>query len=749
MLAFFIQVMVNNKFLGYALMVVFFIATLVLSNLGVEHRLFQFGSSDLGPYSDMNGFGHYIPGFSWFNIYWFGLAVVLFAISILFAVRGSEALMRIRFRIGKLRLSRGLMIMIITSLMVFLLSGCYIYYNTNVLNEYANSDEQLEDRANYEKTLKKYQYLTQPKISDVNMEVDIYPYQRDYTARGTYTLVNRSDEMISEIHIQLNTDYQIHTDTLLFSTPATIKESFDDFGYRIYALASPLALGEEMTMTFLTRFDTEGFVEGSPNNTVVFNGTFFNSSQFPSLGYNEAFELSTDSDRKDHDLKPKDRSLDRDDPRGLDHSFFGDDADGIMFEMTVSTSDDQIAIAPGYLQKEWEENGRRYFHYKMDVPMANFYNVVSARYEVLRDKMTIPLDSGTEKEIALEIYYHKGHEYNLERMMKAMKHSFKYFSENFSPYQYRQMRIMEFPRYASFAQSFANTVPFSEGIGFMLEIKDEDDVDVAYFVTSHELAHQWWGHQIVPGDVQGAAMLSETLSQYSALMVMKQEYSTENMQEFLKEEMNRYLTGRSGEQKREMPLNLVESQSYIHYGKGAVNMFALQDYIGEDSVNAALKRFVNEWHAYSDKDRFPTTKDLIPYFRAVTADSMQHVITDLFERIILFENKTNEASARKTGDSEWELTLDLSTKKLEADTLGTETEIKLNDWIDVGVYTFRDGKERLIYLEKHKFSQNENTITITVNEDPVRAGIDPINKLIDRNPTDNTKSVSFTSEEGT
>ncbi len=749
MLAFFIQVMVNNKFLGYALMVVFFISTLVLTNLGVEHRLFRFGSSDLGPYSDMNGFGHYVPGFSWFNVYWFGLAVVLFAISILFAVRGSEALMRIRFRIGKLRLSRGLMIMIITSLMVFLLSGCYIYYNTNVLNEYANSDDQQEDQANYEKTLKKYQYLNQPKITDVKMNVDIYPYERDYVADGVYTLKNKSDERIDEIHIQLNTDYQINTDTLYFDQPTSVSEEYKDFGYRIYSLSDPLDPGEEIIMNFKTRFETKGFVEGSPNNTVVFNGTFFNSSQFPSLGYNEGFELASDSDRKDYDLKPKDRSLDRDDPRGLDHTFFGDDADGIMFEMTVSTSEDQIAIAPGYLQKEWKENGRNFYHYKMDVPMANFYNVVSARYDVMRDKMTIPLDSGEEKEIALEIYYHEGHEYNLERMMKAMKHSFRYFSENFSPYQYRQMRIMEFPRYSSFAQSFANTVPFSEGIGFVLEIKDEADVDVAYFVTSHELAHQWWGHQLVGADVQGSAMLSETLSQYSALMVMKQEYSRENMQEFLKEEMNRYLSGRAGEQKREMPLTKVEAQSYIHYGKGAVNMFALQDYIGEDSVNAALHRFLGEWHAYGSKNRYPTTKDLIPYFRAVTPDSMQQVVTDLFERIILFENKTNEATAVQTGENEWEVTLDLSTKKLEADTLGTETELTLNDWIDIGIFTFKDGKEQLIYLEKHKFTENENEVTITVNEDPVRAGIDPINKLIDRNPTDNSKSITFEELEGT
>ena len=205
-----------------------------------------------------------------------------------------------------------------------------------------------------------------------------------------------------------------------------------------------------------------------------------------------------------------------------------------------------------------------------------------------KDQTTINVNDSVTKDISLEIYYHKGHEYNIESMMKGMKHSFTYFSDNFSPYQFSQMRILEFPRYANFAQSFANTVPFSEGIGFMVKVEEEDDVDVTYFVTAHELAHQWWGHQLFPANVQGSAVLSETLSQYSALMVMKQEYPQEHIKEFLKEELNRYLRGRTTEQKKEMPLSLAENQAYIHYGKGANIMYALQDYIGEDSINCGI-----------------------------------------------------------------------------------------------------------------------------------------------------------------
>jgi ABC-2 type transport system permease protein len=149
-------------------------------------------------------------------------------------------------------------------------------------------------------------------------------------------------------------------------------------------------------------------------------------------------------------------------------------------------------------------------------------------------------------------------------LMKGMKESLSYFSKNFSPYQYRQLRIMEFPRYRSFAQSFPNTVPFSEDMGFIMDI-GEDDIDFPFYVTAHEVGHQWWAHQVTEANVKGNAMLSETMAQYSALMVMKKTYPTEMMQKFLKFEMNSYLRGRSREQKKEQPLEFVERQGYIHY----------------------------------------------------------------------------------------------------------------------------------------------------------------------------------------
>ncbi|MFT4787033.1 MAG: ABC-2 type transport system permease protein [Cyclobacteriaceae bacterium] len=738
LLGIFIQAVLNHKFLGFGLMFLFYISFIVMNQLGVEHNMFYYARAGLGTFSEMNQFGHYVTAFSWFNIYWFGFAGVLYAIAILLSVRGLDTKFSVRLKLGGLRLNKMALVSISLSLLVFLTSGGFIYYNTNILNEYQNSDDSKADRAAYENQLKQYEMLAQPRIIDTYVEVDLYPGQRDFKASGYYLVKNKTTESIPAIHIQKSVDGQLLT-TVGF-TGGSLSESFDDFSYEIYDLPEPMQPGDTIKIDFEVTFTTQGFKEGGSNNDVIFNGTFFNnSSYFPSLGYSSGFELSTDDDRKEQDLEPKERMMDRDNPVGIGQSLFGDDADKISFEIKVTTDSSQIAVAPGYLQSKVTEGARTMYHYKMDTPMVNFYSIISADYEVITDTWKPSVDSLPE--VALEIYYHKGHEYNTDRMMNGMKEALIYYSENFSPFQFRQLRILEFPKYRSFAQSFANTVPFSEGLGFIQQIGIKD-VDLPFYVTAHEVAHQWWGHQVTEAGVKGNAMLSETLSQYSALMVMKKNYSPEIIKEFLKHELNSYLVGRTFEQKKEMPLELVEGQGYIHYRKGSLVMYALQDYIGEDSVNAALKRFVQDW-GFKDAP-YPTSADLISYYRAVTPDSLQYVIDDMFTKITLFENKTTLAEYEMLEDSTYEVSLNLNIIKYQADSLGNESTVSLGDWIDVGVFaTDADGEDKLIYLEKHQFNQQENELIIQVAEKPVKAGIDPINKLIDRNPKDNVKELDL------
>ena len=241
-------------------------------------------------------------------------------------------------------------------------------------------------------------------------------------------------------------------------------------------------------------------------------------------------------------------------------NLFTSDSEWITFHTVVSTSSDQIAIAPGYLKREWTQSGRRYFEYSMgDTRINNFFSFLSGRFNVKRDHWN---------GVAIEIYYLQGHEYNIDRMIESTKSGLDYYQRSFGPYQFRQFRVLEFPRYRQFAQSFPNTVPYSEAIGFIQRVKKPDDIDLLYFVTAHELAHQWWGHQLIGSATQGSNMMSETLAEYSALKVLERRYGPDMLHKQLRHELDGYLRGRGGETRHEPPLVLVQREPYVWYQRG-------------------------------------------------------------------------------------------------------------------------------------------------------------------------------------
>ena len=165
--------------------------------------------------------------------------------------------------------------------------------------------------------------------------------------------------------------------------------------------------------------------------------------------------------------------------------------------------------------------------------------------------------------------------------------------------------------------------------------RDPKDIDYPYFVTAHEVAHQWWGHQAMPASVQGGEFISESLAEYSALMVLKHRYGDTKMRRFLRYELDRYLVGRSTESKKEQPLLRADGPAYLHYQKGSLALYAMQDAIGEEALNRALAQFVGDWRFKGPP--YPTSRDLLARIRAVTPADRQQLIHDLFETITLFD----------------------------------------------------------------------------------------------------------------
>ncbi|MCC1484646.1 M1 family aminopeptidase [Winogradskyella immobilis] len=635
--AFFIQSVVNHKFVGIMLVITFFIANTALGAFGFDHDLYLFGGNTIGTYSEMNGYGHFLKPYLFIKSYWLLFGILLLIIASLVSVRGIETNLVKRFKTGKYRLSKPLFKLASIVFLMVIAIGSFIFYNTNVLNDYWTASEATAFRVDYEKELKQFEYLPQPKIVDVNLKLELYPSTRDYTVEGYYILKNTNTEDIASIHIQKLLEGNITIDSLSFEGGATRDNQYKKFDYSIFNLNKVLKPGDSIKMYFKQNFMTKGFESGSSNVNINKNGTFFSNSDLPTIGYTRKYELNDPSDREDYNLPLRSNKAERENVNELVNARSGSDSDGLNFEMIIGTSKSQTALVPGELLEQWTENERNYFHYKMKIPIINFYSIVSAEYEIKKDQWMSQKDSITTP-IDLEIYYHKGHDYNLDRMLSSMKASLNYFTKNFSPYQYEHLRIMEFPRYAQFAQSFPGTIPFSESIGFVLDIDDENDVDMAFYVTAHEIAHQWFGMQVEAANVKGRHFILETLSQYAAMMVLKEHYSEDKLLQFLELQNETYKKGQDREALKEPSLALVENQDYVYYAKGAIQMYQFQKAIGEENVNKALRRFLKDWNTRNGvlktkTDRYVTSKDLLDYFKEVTPRDLQYMIPELFESV--------------------------------------------------------------------------------------------------------------------
>ena len=734
-IALFFHYLINNRYIAYFAFIAFVILNqFIWGVFKISTNLVKFGNTPSVTYSDMNGFGPFIKTTVWFNIYWLIGSAIVALITFAFYTRGKEATFTFRLKTARLAIKKNVLLLLCLATL-FVICGGFIYYNTIILNKFNSSEEAEQNQINYEKKYKKFENMPIPSVYKMTYAIDIFPTERNMIAHVDAWAKNTSTQPINELHFTMPT----LSDSLVISMKdAKLKMRDETLGYRIYSLAKAILPGD----SFLIHFDSWNLTKGFENEVsftqLTQNGTFFNNADLlPIFGYSEQYEIADKNKRIKFKLPRKIRSpkLDENDMKNRSFTYLGNNANWVDVETTISTSKDQTAIAPGSLIKQWEQNGRNYFHYKLDHTSLNFYSFISAQYQIARKQWN---------GISLEVYYDKNHAYNVPNMLKSMQKSLEYYTQHYGPYYHKQCRIIEFPRYAGFAQAFPGTMPYSESIGFIVDLRKvtADDIDQVFYVVAHEMGHQYWAHQVCGANMQGSEMMSEGFAQYSALMVMEKEYGKDKMKKFLKYEMDGYLAGRSREFEAERPLMKTEGQGYIHYQKASVVMYYLKEMIGEEKVNQALRSLVDSF-GYKPAP-FPVSINAVNAFKKVIPDSLQYLIADLFENITLFSNRILTANYKKKGN-EYEVTFTTKSEKFRADSLGKETALPIADYIDIGVFAEPANKKNLgkaLVYERVKLTKGQNSFVFTVKNKPYQVGIDPYNYLIDRIPDDNLKKLS-------
>jgi hypothetical protein len=718
-LAIAVHAIVNHKYLANFLLAGWLLAVLALSGTSLDHPLLRYAFTPSFQYSELNGFGHYLLRERLLLLYWSGAALILLALARVLWPRGVDTRWRERLRLARLNLSPPVAAAFALGLALLGGGGAFLSWEL-AAGGYLSAHQQDSLRAGYERRYARFATLAQPRVADVDLRVALQPEARAMTVTGSYRLENRTAQPIADLVLyqQRGAGFKArfaapHTATLVLADP--------EHGFYHYRLATPLAPGERMAFAFDLGYAPRGLFGAGSQLPVLANGTLFTDAVLPRIGYQRAVELGDERDRRRFGLSARAAGAQ------------GGEPDWIGFHAVVSTSPDQIAIAPGTLEREWVDGGRRHFEYRTDRPMPNAYAFQSARYEVRHDRW---------QDVSIDVFHHPSHAANVERMIRGVQAGLDYGARNYGRYPLRELRIAEYARGAGEVQTYAGLIPFVESGAFIARVDTGSarDIDYPFYASAQQTARQWWGLQLAPADGPGAAVLTGGLAEYTALMTMRRAFGPEHMRRFLRHDLDAYLSGRAQERGRELPLALSLGQDYAATRKGGLALYLLADLLGEARVNAVLRELL-ERHAYkngSEGAPSPTTAGLMDALRQIAPPDKAYLIDDLFASIVLYENRADSAVARRRADGRFEVTIQAHTGKVRVLDSGEERPLVLRDWVEFGV---DDGADRPLARERRLVTQAGQAVTLVVDAPPARAGIDPDNKLVDRKPTDNMVAV--------
>lgn len=725
-LAMFFQVLARGKYLGMlltgAVAVVFSGAS---AGIGIEHPMLHFAKSPGLAYSDMNGYGASGTAFHWYMGYWGALAALLGWAGLRLWRRGDRG--HAARRLANADGQRGVAGPATALACVAALFGCagFIFYQTNHVETYASSAERAAWRAQYEQRYRKYQDRPQPRVLAVRSKVELYPSLRRYRVEGEYRLHNRGGEPITEVLVAAGRD---GIDRGMSLAGASVVERDERFGQTVYRLDRPLEPGQETTLRFALEGRRSPFGQTQGENAIDENGSIlFTLPMLPHIGYNERLELDPPPERARNGLAPRAPQPRVEADIAAHQGDFSARYDWVAFDTTISTDADQIAFAPGRLEKTWDAGGRRHFHYRTDGPVRNVAAFLSGRYAISKQ---------AHDGVSVEVYYHPGHPVNVARMRAAALASLDYFKHQFGHYPHDHLRIVEVPatsRLTGFA--LPGTILIGERGGFIEDLRADLATDQVTRRIAHEVGHQWWGHQVDPAPIEGGLVMVETLARYSEMRIVEQTHGKSAVARLMDFELARYLRGSAGDSGPELPLYRVQDQGYLMYAKGALAMQALTESIGAATMNAALRSMVQA-HAYPRRPA--TSLDLIASL-ARAAPAQASLIEEAFKQNVRYDLTAGRARYTKLDDGRYRLTVQVQARKLLVDEGGRTSDSDIDQAFVIGVFD-GDGETNAanaIYLAPHRLRAGSSEISIVVGRKPGIVAIEPTLRFIERDRHDN------------
>lgn len=726
LLAIFVQSISKNKYLGMGItgLIIFSLSTPLSYHLGIEHPMLRIGLMPTMTYSNMAGYGIQNKAFTIYLLYWttFGGILAIFSLKYWNRQLIEPRLIRASGYLQKWNASE------IASLSVFLVGfviiGSILHHRLSTEGGYRSTQDRMDFAEQYERKFKQYENLPRLQNKAMNTEVDIYPNDQKYTISADYQLINPNSVPVKQVFV---TEVKRLSAISLENAKLVFRDTV--FGTYLFEFDQPILPQQKTRLRFQVSHQSLPF---KPDYSIAKSGSYLRHEFFdPMLAYKKDLELSDPYERKKRGFTDQKKILDGDQQvksSALQKS-------EISYETIVSTSADQVALAPGKLIRHWTKDGRNYYQYKYlkeHIPMIAY---MSGRYDIKKQEC---------RGIEVAHYYHPGHDINHSTIETSTCATLSYCIDNFGPYPFDDLRIAETTSYFPWSgAAHPGLINMVEDKLYLLDTRKTKTFDLVAKQTAEQIAHHWWGMSLRPKSVPGAGFLTFGLTKYTAAMILEKMYGQGALWELSKTFNEQYFRGRTFAAAKEPPLYLERGESYLMEGKSGLILLSIRDLLGEETFNTTLRSLLLRYAQTPECEVH--ILDFIDALYEVSPPEHHQLIDEWMKQNIRYELTINHAQYKRLQSGKYEITASLSAKRFKTLPSGKEVAIRIDEPLKIGCFNKHPRNtgltDQLPYLVQHRIQDRITNIKIRVDSLPRYISLDPFLTRPDRNYADNLKEI--------
>lgn len=622
-LVFFLAGFTGNRFLTHILGVGYYLFNIISFDQGIMEEL-RFGyalTPGVEDFSDVNGYGIWTIASWWYFLLWSALAIVFILLGIHFWKRGSALnfTRKLTFQTSQLNLSgKGLVVL---CLIAFFFLQSFIVREVNDKGNFESETQETIDNANYEKKYKWIESRPQPKLTGLDLNLDLFPKSRKASYQATMELSNV--HLVSIDTLYLNYDDFVDFEEFKWNE-SIIEIAWNDNEFKQLALPIKIDSSETGTLSIIASKQYTGFTQSgeSPQPDLTFNGLFMDSREIiPNIGYYGERELDQNRDREEYGLeKITSRMASANDSSALNQDAFASYANWIRGKIIVSTTADQRAFAPGRLVKSWKEETRNYYQFELEHLSPYEWHFSSGAYD------SYDFVAGNTN---VSLLHKPSHDYNLALYENAAEEALSFINEQLGTYPFSEVRIMEIPFYQDERYAYPNGIAISEKEGWYADTTGIAERAYLSFTVASQLVAQWLYQNVKIGDVQGADMLKIALPEVLGLQVVSSMYGEEAVALILEKKQSFYSKEKGNEPNQERPLIYADGMEYLEGNKGVIALNKLIGTIGLDSFSMILKEWMIE-----QNDSYSHFMGLYDKLKSTLDSEDKKHISQAFEEVI-------------------------------------------------------------------------------------------------------------------